>query len=68
MSLFYGDTNIATASGANSTAVAGVGNKVEPSAGTDRFLAELAAQRSLTDKALEHNGRLLGIIEQLSKK
>ena len=56
----------ATASGEGSTAVVGNSNKVHE--GADKFLAELAAQRGLTDKALEHNGRLLGIIEQLSKK
>ncbi len=68
VSTFYGDTTIATASGANSIAVAGNGSKVDAGRATDRFLTELAAQRGLTDKALEHNGRLLGIIEQLSKK
>ena len=68
VSTFYGDTTIATASGANSIAVAGNGSKVDAVRATDRFLTELAAQRGLTDKALEHNGRLLGIIEQLSKK
>lgn len=68
VSTFYGDTTIATASGANSIAVAGNGSKVDAGRATDRFLTELAAQRGLTEKTLEHNGRLLGIIEQLSKK
>lgn len=69
ISFFYGETpagSQATASGDGSTAIAGNGNKVHE--GADKFLTELAAQRGLTEKAMEHNGRLLGIIEQLSKK
>lgn len=69
VSFFYGETpagSQATASGDGSTAIAGNGNKVHE--GADKFLTELAAQRGLTEKAMEHNGRLLGIIEQLSKK
>lgn len=66
VSVFYGDTHIATASGRSSTAVAGNGNQVN--AGAEKFLAEISAQRRVTEQTLEHNGRLLGIIEKLSSK
>ena len=69
VSYFYGEApagSQATASGRSSTAVAGNGNHVN--AGADKFLEEISAQRRVTEQTLEHNGRLLGIIEQLSKK
>lgn len=66
VSLFYGDTNIATASGENSSAVAGNNNSVGMK--PDRFLNELAAQRKLAEKSQEQIDRLLGVIEKLSTK
>lgn len=66
VSIFYGDTNIATASGDNSSAVAGNNNNVGMK--PDRFLNELAAQRKLTEKSQEQIDRLLGVIEKLSTK
>lgn len=65
VSLFYGDTNIATASGVNSSAVAGNNNTVHAPQNDD-FLKELAAQRRLTEKSQEQIDRLLGVIEKLS--
>jgi len=64
VSLFYGDTNIATASGENSSAVAGNNNRVNMK--PDKFLEELAAQRRLTEKAMEQNSDLLGILKNLT--
>jgi len=64
VSLFYGDTNIATASGENASAVAGNNNHVNTTDGD--FLKELAAQRKLTEKSQEQIDRLLGVIEKLS--
>lgn len=64
VSLFYGDTNIATASGDNASAVAGNNNHVNTKDGD--FLKELAAQRKLTEKSQEQIDRLLGVIEKLS--
>lgn len=64
VSLFYGDTNIATASGENASAVAGNNNHVNTKDGD--FLKELAAQRKLTEKSQEQIDRLLGVIEKLS--
>lgn len=64
VSLFYGDTNIATASGENSSAVAGNNNRVNTK--PDKFLEELAAQRRLTEKAMEQNSDLLGILKNLT--
>lgn len=66
VSLFYGDTNIATASGENASAVAGNNNHVNTKDGD--FLKELAAQRKLTEKSQEQIDRLLGVIEKLSTK
>lgn len=66
VSLFYGDTNIATASGENAQAVAGNNNHVNTKDGD--FLKELAAQRKLTEKSQEQIDRLLGVIEKLSTK
>ena len=69
VSFFYGEApagSQATASGKSSTAVAGNGNQVN--AGAEKFLAEISAQRRVTEQTLEHNGRLLGIIEKLSGK
>ena len=65
VSLFYGDTKIATASGVNSSAVAGNNNTVHAPQNDD-FLKELAAQRRLTEKSQEQIDRLLGVIEKLS--
>lgn len=65
VSLFYGDTNIATATGENSSAVAGNNNTVHAPRNDD-FLKELAAQRRLTEKSQEQIDRLLGVIEKLS--
>lgn len=64
VSLFYGDTNIATASGENASAVAGNNNRIS-TPGPD-FMKELAAQRKLTEKSQEQIDRLLGVIENLS--
>ena len=64
VSLFYGDTNIATASGENASAVAGNNNRI--SAPGPDFMKELAAQRKLTEKSQEQIDRLLGVIENLS--
>lgn len=66
VSLFYGDANIATASGENAHAVAGNNNHVNTKDGD--FLKELAAQRKLTEKSQEQIDRLLGVIEKLSTK
>lgn len=65
VSLFYGDTNIATASGENSTAVAGNGNKVDSK--SDKFLQEIAAQRKMTERSQDQIDRLLGIIENFKE-
>lgn len=65
VSFFYGDTNIATASGENSTAVAGNGNKVDTKA--DKFLQEIAAQRKMTERSQDQIDRLLGIIENFKE-
>ena len=66
VSFFYGDTNIATATGENASAVAGNNNHVNTKDGD--FLKELAAQRKLTEKSQEQIDRLLGVIEKLSTK
>lgn len=42
--------------------------KKEESPTVDKLLDEIAAQRKLTETALEHNGKLLTIIENLTKK
>lgn len=65
VSFFYGDTNIATASGENSTAVAGNGNKVDSK--SDKFLQEIAAQRKMTERSQDQIDRLLGIIENIKE-
>ena len=65
VSFFYGDTNIATASGENSTAVAGNGNKVDSK--SDKFLQEIAAQRKMTERSQDQIDRLLGIIENFKE-
>ena len=61
---FYGlapAAPIASASGKGSTAVAGNGNQVNPTA--DKFLAEISAQRRMTEKSQDQIDRLLDIIE-----
>ena len=63
VSYFYGEGNTATASG-NGMAVAGVGNSVNDSL----LIDEIAAQRRLTEQALAHNGQLLKIIDNLTRK
>lgn len=65
VSLFYGDTNIATASGENSTAVAGNGNNINAQA--DKFLQEIAAQRKMNERSQDQIDRLLGIIENFKE-
>ena len=60
---FYGEGNTATASGEGSTAVAG-GNVINDSV----LIDEIAAQRKLTAMAMEQNGQLLRIIDNLTKK
>lgn len=63
LSEFYGFTASATASGDHSTAVAGNNIKLV----NDKFLSELAAQRQLTEQALNQNDKLIGIIEKMTK-
>lgn len=63
---FYGlapASPIASASGKGSTAVAGNGNQVNATA--DKFLAEISAQRRMTEKSQDQIDRLLDIIEGL---
>ena len=62
VSEFYGFSNSATASGDHSTAVAGSNIKIE----SNKFVAELTAQRLLTEQALAQNDRLISIIEKLT--
>ena len=59
---FYGEGNTATASGDGSTAVAG------GSINDSMLIDEIAAQRKLTALAMEQNGQLLRIIDNLTKK
>lgn len=59
---FYGEGNTATASGDGSTAVAG--GTINDSI----LIEEIAAQRKLTALAMEQNGQLLRIIDNLTKK
>ncbi|MBR1576861.1 MAG: helix-turn-helix transcriptional regulator [Bacteroidales bacterium] len=61
---FFGETVAAT--GPNSTAINGSGNNV--ATGQQLFLEEIAAQRRVTESVLEQNGKLLEIINTLSKK
>lgn len=49
--------------GDGNTQVAGNGNHVNSE--TSRFLEEIAAQRRLTEKALEQYDRLLSVIERM---
>lgn len=63
---FYGlapAAPIASASGKGSTAVAGNGNQVNSTA--DKFLAEISAQRRMTEKSQDQIDRLLDIIDRL---
>ena len=62
ISYFYGEGNTATASGDGSTAVAG--GTINDSI----LIEEIAAQRKLTALAMEQNGQLLRIIDNLTKK
>lgn len=64
VSRFYGDEQNATAVGENASAVSGNNNNV--GSPPDRFLDELSAQRKLTEKVLEQNSDLLGIIKNLT--
>lgn len=66
LAAFYGDVQVATASGAGSQAVAGNNNHVETQTG--RFLDELAAQRRMTETSQSQVDRLLTIIENLQKQ
>ena len=59
---FYGEGNTATASGDGSTAVAG------GTLNDSILIEEIAAQRKLTALAMEQNGQLLRIIDNLTKK
>lgn len=64
VSRFYGDDQNATAIGENASAVSGNNNNV--GSPPDRFLDELSAQRKLTEKVLEQNSDLFGIIKNLT--
>ena len=55
-----------TVTGDGNTAVAGNGNHVVSA--TDSLVAEIAAQRRLTEKAQEQIDRLLSIIEKMTVK
>lgn len=67
VSAFYGgDVAIHTSLGNNSSSVAG--NNIQVNTTTGEFLAELAAQRQLTQKSQEQIDRLLIVIEKLSEK
>ncbi len=60
ISFFYNEGNIATV-GHDGTAQAGCTND-------GILIDEIAAQRRLTEQVLTHNGQLLNIIENLTKK
>ena len=62
VSSLYGENNTVTASGNGSTAAGG--NIVNDS----MLIEEIAAQRKLTAMAMEQNGQLLRIIDNLTKK
>ena len=66
ISLFYGDTHIHAQIGDHSSAV--TGNNIQVNTTTVEFLAELAAQRQLTQKSQEQIDRLLTLIEKISDK
>ena len=66
VSLFYGDSHFHASLGDHSSAV--TGNNIQVNTTTVEFLAELAAQRQLTQKSQEQIDRLLTIIEKISDK
>ena len=66
ISSLYGDSHIHATLGNNSSAV--TGNNIQVNTTTGEFLAELAAQRQLTQKSQEQIDRLLSVIEKLSEK
>ena len=62
---FYGDSNIATATGDHAQAVLGNNNQVNEAAD---FLKEIAAQRQMTEKVLDQNTTLLRIVDKMSNR
>lgn len=73
ISAFYEDTGIAVAQGEHASAIVGNNNVTHES--TASFLAEIAAQRKITEtcqaqnaKSQEQIDRLLGLLEQTQQK
>ena len=64
ISRFYREEQNATAIGDNASAVLGSNNNV--GSPPSMFLDELSAQRKLTEKILEQNSDLLGIIKNMT--
>lgn len=74
ISAFYEDTGIAVAQGEHASAIVG-NNNVTHGESTASFLAEIAAQRKITEtcqaqnaKSQEQIDRLLGLLEQTQQK
>lgn len=61
ISFFYNEGNVATIGGNGNAAAGGIIND-------SILIDEIAAQRRMTEQALSQNDRLIGIIQDLSKK